>query len=188
MAGKPAGLLYVSSEQINLQIPADVPNPGPAPVQVWVGDRHSDPVMCDFGRSEDAAEPAGAGLRGHAGLDRLAAGIPVRHTLSVLAGPLGFRRRIRVETQRRDRSALEAGADYRGYQRGLTGMFGGVPGAPTGRLPLHLALSIHGARQILGPLHWIPGTQPAPGGMRREQVDESDWFDFEVRAVRCRRS
>jgi hypothetical protein len=179
MAGKPAGLLYVSSEQINLQIPADVPNPGPAPVQVWVGDRHSDPVMCDFGRPRTQLRllaPAYVGMPVWIGLRRA---YPNETRYPYSTDPWDFGGEFELKHNGTVVPPWKPAPITAELSGSLSGMFGGVPGSPTGRLPLHLAFRFMEPGKYSVRFTGYQ-TQPAPGGMRRVQVDESDWFDFEV--------
>lgn len=52
VAGKPAGLMFVGDDQINLKIPTDAPDEGTAETQVCVWHVCSDPVPVRFSSHE----------------------------------------------------------------------------------------------------------------------------------------
>jgi len=64
--GRPAGLLFSGSKQINFKIPDDAPEDGSAPIQVCVHDACSDRVVVRFSSRKAFIHVVGPRLRTHA--------------------------------------------------------------------------------------------------------------------------
>ena len=170
VAGKPAGLIYVGPDQINLKIPANAPDEGMADIQVCVRAACSDPVPVRFSSRKAYLRVQGtAYVRMPVWIE---ADLPGPHDIfyPYVASPWAFgdyklevRREGKLLPPLRPPSVL----------RGVIGGFGTVapPDSPRSRLPLHLVYRFD---------------QPGVYSVRlttwkREASIESDWTDIDVK-------
>jgi|GEM_PF-871830 len=170
VAGKPAGLMYVGRDQINLKIPADAPDEGMADIQVCVRAACSDPVPVRFSSHKAYLRVQGtAYVRMPVWIE---ADLPVPHDIfyPYVTWPWAFGGyQFEVRRDGKPLPPLRPSPLYGGVVGG-----GGTvapPDSPRSRLPLHLVYRFD-----------QPGVYSVrlTAAMRGASI-QSDWTDIDVK-------
>ncbi len=183
VAGQPAGLLYVSSTQINLEIPKDVPAAGDAPFIVVVDGRAGPPVLIPFGPPK-----AILSMEGQAYVDmpvwihiERPQPYDIRYPYSLEAENFGG---AKFEVRRN--GVILTPRAYQGpsMRVGIGLLNGSIApeGSPKSRLPLHLQFHFDqpGTYSVR-----FTGTEmrSTVNGIDVVEVERSDWFDIHVQPL-----
>ncbi|MGH9664869.1 MAG: hypothetical protein ACRD9L_10640, partial [Bryobacteraceae bacterium] len=179
VAGRPAGLLTVRSTQINFQIPADAPASGEAAIEVVVGRTKSAPVTVAFGAPRvrlSLVAPAYVGMPVWIAVERP---YPYEVYYPYSLNPWNFGGG-EFEVKRNGVSLKPI--HHASGPEAVNGLLNGTlapAGSPQSRLPLHLAYRLDEPGTYAVRFTGYRWREDA-SGERREQVDQSGWFEFSV--------